>query len=621
MTQVLDLANYSLSPYAVPVLLVASLIAALGFVVLVGERGSAVSISFWLLTVSAAIWLGGFCVVYLATDEAVAVWWLKAAHLGVVFIPTLVYLFTLAIVQRIRQHLALVLASAALSMLFYAGILTTAWFIQGAWQYPWGYYTRYGPLSIPFLAFFFTLMVISLRLYWTEYRCAASRTQRHRLRLFLLAFCVAYVGSVDYIACYGIPVYPFGYLPVLGFIILAAQAIWRYRLIDFTPAFAADKIVATMNDALIVCDAEGLIQFVNDAACSAFRYTEPDLLGKPVETLVHADPQEQQRLRAMLASETVQDQELLFRTKEGQPVDVSLSLSQLRQKNGNPAPMGTVLIARDIRDRKQASQELKRIQAMLVQAEKMAAVGQLASGTAHEVRNPLNVIQLGVDHLERALHLHGGQEAEVLAMIKHAIIQSNKIIRGMLDFSRPAELELKAVSLNDVISEAILLVEHQLTAHKVRIIQECSPDLPEALLDANRMKQVFVNLLLNAIQAMPDGGQLTIRAFSKRLTEPGPGIGSRGGDAFRLGERVLVCEIADTGTGIPKEHLEKIFDPFFTTKPPGEGTGLGLTITRAIVEQHGGLITFETAEGRGTTARIMLPLLSARREKATNVPG
>lgn len=260
----------------------------------------------------------------------------------------------------------------------------------------------------------------------------------------------------------------------------------------------------------------------------------------------------------------------------------------------------------------QAYQELQHAHAMLVQAEKMAAVGQLASGIAHEVKNPLGIILNGVSYLEMSLGSQNGdsQAAEVIQMIKEAVQRSDKLIRGLLDFSRPAPLELKPGQISHVITSSLELVQKQLTVKNIDVSVDIDPTLPQVLLDENQMKQVFINMILNAFQAMPNGGTLSIQASLKTLTEVGGKVGSRATDVFQRGQTVLVCEVRDTGTGIPKELLSKIFEPFFTTKPPGQGTGLGLAITVGIIERHRGAMEIQSQEGKGTTMIVMLPLIT-----------
>ena len=255
-----------------------------------------------------------------------------------------------------------------------------------------------------------------------------------------------------------------------------------------------------------------------------------------------------------------------------------------------------------------AYQELKEMQALLVQAEKMTAIGQLASGIAHEVKNPLNIILQSVNYLEPELKQRGGHQAEVLQVMREAVMTADKIVRGLLDFSRPTSPDFKSTAISDVVDASLVLVRTQLASKRIRLTTEVPEDLPRVMVDDTQMKQVFINLILNAFHAMPGGGELTIRGFLKTLTHPGRGVGSRLSDLFRVGDTVLVCEVQDTGTGIPKELLPRVFNPFFTTKPPGEGVGLGLAATLAIVQAHRATMHIDSEEGRGTTVVMMLPL-------------
>ncbi len=255
-----------------------------------------------------------------------------------------------------------------------------------------------------------------------------------------------------------------------------------------------------------------------------------------------------------------------------------------------------------------ACRNLKQTQAMLVQAEKMSAIGQLASGIAHEVKNPLSVILQGINYFEREMSLTSGEQREVSQMMREAVTRSDRIIRGLLDFSKPALLELRPQPLAPIVESSVALVEKQLAVKNIRVELDLPPTLPMGMMDENQMKQVFINLILNAFHAMPDGGCLTIRGSTTTLTQLRDRVGRRATDFFWPGNIALLCEIEDTGTGMPEQHLAKVFDPFFTTKPPGQGTGLGLAITRAIVENHRGFITIESQEGLGTVVRVVLPV-------------
>jgi signal transduction histidine kinase len=140
----------------------------------------------------------------------------------------------------------------------------------------------------------------------------------------------------------------------------------------------------------------------------------------------------------------------------------------------------------------------------------------------------------------------------------------------------------------------------------IEVIKQLKPDLPQVWLDKGKMEQVFVNILLNAIQAMPEGGKMYIRTYSRQVDSIGGNVGRRSSDQFKLEEMVVLVEIEDTGIGISKENLLRVFDPFFTTKSPGEGTGLGLAVVRNIIDMHKGLINIESTENKGTKVMITL---------------
>lgn len=281
---------------------------------------------------------------------------------------------------------------------------------------------------------------------------------------------------------------------------------------------------------------------------------------------------------------------------------------QLKQANAELARRKK-LFQTALSDLGESHEKLKAAQLQLMQTEKLVAIGQLASGVAHEVKNPLGIILQGVSYLEGEFPPDDGEKFKVLQMIKEAIRRAEKIISGLLNFSRPATVELKPTAINELIETSLELVQKQLITNGIRVTKDVVPALPSIMADENQIKQVFINLLLNAFQAMPNGGRLGIRCYTKELTERRRGIGGQSRGFFRPGETVVICEVEDTGVGIPRDKLSKVFDPFFTTKPPGQGTGLGLPITRAIVEVHRGTINIESEEGRGTRIILTLPLM------------
>ncbi len=235
--------------------------------------------------------------------------------------------------------------------------------------------------------------------------------------------------------------------------------------------------------------------------------------------------------------------------------------------------------------------ELEVHQEQLVQSRKIAAVGTLTSGIAHELNNPINNIVLTAESLKEDFRELSQEEA--MGLIQDILIQSDRaseIVKGLLDFSRAERPEFEPLSIGTVIQDTLKLVRNQLTLSGILVEQDIPPDLPPIRGEKKTLQQVFLNLFINAIQAMLDGGSLHIRAH------PSPD------------GQWMVIDVTDTGVGINPEHLSQIFDPFYTTKQVGRGTGLGLSVTYGIVEKHGGHIEVKSRVGAGATFTVTLPL-------------
>jgi PAS domain S-box-containing protein len=255
----------------------------------------------------------------------------------------------------------------------------------------------------------------------------------------------------------------------------------------------------------------------------------------------------------------------------------------------------------------QRSQEaLKTTYFQLIQAEKMETVGRMAAGVAHEVQNPLQILQMNVDYLSlRLADAHDAVLDGVLNDMRDAAKRADTIIRDLLDFSHSDELDLKPQDLNAFIEKAVSLIRHNLASNHVNLKTDLDPGLPPLALDGIKIEQVFVNLFDNAIDAMPEGGTLTVKTSMRVLTETHRDPGSREAGRFYAGNTVVMVEVEDTGSGIPPEALPKIFDPFFTTKGTGKGTGLGLCVVKRILDLHGANIEFSNRPSGGVHCQLM----------------
>ena len=248
-----------------------------------------------------------------------------------------------------------------------------------------------------------------------------------------------------------------------------------------------------------------------------------------------------------------------------------------------------------------ALDELRSVQLQLIEAEKMKLVGRLAAGVAHEVKNPLAIIRMGMDYMNRQ-EFEDPNVPVIVHEIQEAVERADAVVRGLLDFSAPKKLQLEPADLNGIVRHALLLIRGELGGHKFVIVEDLSPELPLVRLDAMKIEQVFVNVLTNAVHSMEEAGTLTIRTFPRQITGVGENIAGSG--AFRLGDRVAVVEVLDTGAGIPEAALGRVFEPFFSTKPTGKGTGLGLTVTKTIIDLHGGTIEIRNRPKGGACVTI-----------------
>jgi signal transduction histidine kinase len=258
----------------------------------------------------------------------------------------------------------------------------------------------------------------------------------------------------------------------------------------------------------------------------------------------------------------------------------------------------------EVKERKEAEEDLRRTnerlktaQASLMQADKMETVGRLAASVAHEVKNPLTVITMGLEYLSTDFPANGDQNVPtVLKEMQDSAWRADSIIRGLLDFSASSRWDVADEDLNSTIEKSLQLVRHDLVKNRISVNKEFAEDLPRLKLNRPKIEQVFINLFVNAAHAMPGGGTLTVRTYAQPL--PAQDNASRNPVAS------VVAEVRDSGTGIPAEALPKIFEPFFTTKPTGVGTGLGLPVVKNIVELHGGTITMANRAEGGAMATI-----------------
>ena len=244
---------------------------------------------------------------------------------------------------------------------------------------------------------------------------------------------------------------------------------------------------------------------------------------------------------------------------------------------------------------KKAEEERKEMEERVLQADKLASIGRLGAGVAHEINNPLGLI-LGYTNMLRKQNRDLGQTKEDLDIVCDNARLCKKIVEDLLNFSRQTKTVLIPVDVNAALDSALDPMEETLRGGEITVIRDYDPALPPLAADEDKLKRIFVNLVLNAFQAMQPGGRLTV---------------STSWDREKNGVRIV---FSDTGCGIPEEIRGKIFEPFFTTKPPGKGTGLGLAVSYGIVKEHKGELSVTSEEGKGSSFTLRFPLAGDKDE-------
>lgn len=377
---------------------------------------------------------------------------------------------------------------------------------------------------------------------------------------------------------------------------LASEIALRTREIDAQRRFTS-KIIDSLPVGLYVIDRDYRIQAWNRKRETGTQgIIREEVLGRTVFDVLYRQP------RSLLKREF----DRVFETGRIEQIEVESTatgapryyrLTKIPMRLDDDEVTHVITIGEDIT-------EWRGIHAQIAQAEKLAAVGQLAAGVMHEINNPLATIGACVEALSlRAGDLRGPDRrfvTEYLRIIESELNRCKNIVDGLLDFSRPKARVKRPVEVNPVVEDALFLLSHHDRFKHIELVRRLAPDLPKVQASAEQLIQVFLALMLNAIDATEGHrGLLTVRTYVNPEHD---------------GE--VVIEFADTGKGIARDDLPKIFEPFFTTKQPGRGTGLGLSICYGIVQEHGGRLTADSWLGRGSVFRVVLPVWRAAGEVA-----
>ena len=387
-----------------------------------------------------------------------------------------------------------------------------------------------------------------------------------------------------------------------------------------------EQIVQATDVLMCIVDNDGKFLFANQKLVKFYGYQdEKSLSGLTISQIYNEDETEVEKSLSYVKSVYQNNDMSQYESYDkNHGIWFANTLSPIRDPSTRDV-LAVCIISKDITDRIEKEKKLNdtvdlliKTRDQLIQKDKMAALGRMASGIAHEIRNPLEIIYMGLDYLENNLPDNNSHIRESIEKIFNAVNRADNIIKNILAFSRKSVYKITQLPLCPLLDNVLTLAEQMILKNGVSVRREYDDELLEVAGDHDMLEQVFLNLVNNAVDAMKDCKEkiLTVRAHKQLVTEVGYKTGYRRADFFSIGEEMIVVEISDTGKGIPEEALPKIFEPFFTTKPANEGTGLGLSISHMIMERLSGTIDVESRKNQGTTFFIKLqPTIKVTDEK------
>ncbi|HXX19680.1 MAG TPA: ATP-binding protein [Candidatus Acidoferrum sp.] len=353
---------------------------------------------------------------------------------------------------------------------------------------------------------------------------------------------------------------------------LEQKALQVERLKDFS-----ENIVASLRIGVLTIDLDDRVESWNPQLEELLGIPRSEALRRKVDDVLPRD------LAAEIASRMPSEHvsgiyRFHLNTRSNRHLVLNISIAPLLGKNG--ARLGRLVLLDDITQR-------VRLEDQMVQTEKLTSLGLLAAGVAHEVNTPLAVISNYIQMLAKQIPADDPRQKTIERIVKQTF-RASEIVNNLLNFSRTGGAEPVAIDLNSILEETLSLVQHPFKTAQVSVVRNYAENLPPVLGSATRLQQVFLNLFMNARDAMPNGGMLEVRT------------GAHNGS--------VEIEVSDTGIGIPSEHVHRIFDPFFTTKATGRGTGLGLSVSYGIIKEHAGKVDVRSTPGKGTSFRLEFPV-------------
>lgn len=465
------------------------------------------------------------------------------------------------------------------------------------------------PASIACYAWFFALWLALLYFTIRHGFFAPDNNNRKRAKILFLSFICPISASLLEAGFYlhGERLPPLSSALVFVLFVGVGHGIWKYDIFALSPVRAAQEIVSTMADCLLLIDPRGSITTANRAALDLLGYNEGEIRGRPIEIiLVKKDATHEQLLKMFDPSHadkvSLQDRETLLKHKSGSKIPVSLSGAVLKTSRGKPK--GLILIGRDISRRKQEEEEKKTIEQQLFRVQKIDSIGRLAGGVAHDMNNLLSIIVGAAAVLSDDIESGTATKEQLLETIdalNTACRRGSDLTRNLLGFAREGKYVKQLFCVNQAIEQVKSLLDHS-APKQIEISTRLAEGLSWVSGDKSQIEQVVLNICINALDAIEGYGKLTIETENVHCTA------EKDSRLFDIepGEYVRV-RITDTGAGIEPALKEKVFEPFFTTKQRKEGTGLGLAMVYGTIRNHQGTVKLDSVLGLGTSVEVYLP--------------
>ncbi|OQW35901.1 MAG: hypothetical protein A4E19_15700 [Nitrospira sp. SG-bin1] len=699
---------YVLNHHAIPMFLMGMVTLGLGILVYRANGQSLAHRHFLVLCTSITLWLVATGLGLCATTQNLALIWFKIDNVGVMYISVSFYAFSAEFLKLHRARSIWV--GYGFATLLAIAVLFHQDFVTGVYTYWWGYFPKWGPASVPFFILFLSYMAVAFSDYVRTYGATASPIKRQQVKFVLVAFVIAYLGSVDFLPTFGYELYPFGYVPIFFLTVVVTVAILRYQLLDaalfvstsatylplipftFALIFVADMlhdlaptilasslIVATVIFTVLYVTIQPRLQSALNKALFPSRYDAYNTLTRfnhAIVTNLNLANLQTEIVRTLQTVMKIEKISLFLLEKEqgyyilksshgideaqadairpashesfagfllerNQPIVKEeledgflerdptrrMTLIETFTKMDSEVCLPLVNKARLIGfvnlghkpslafysqdeldllrslansaaialDNAMLYEDWKRSQLLVRRADRLRSLETIAGGFAHEIRNPLTSIKTFIQ-----LAPSRRDDLEFMdsfsSVVADDVARIERLIEEILDYARYMKPKFSLESLNEIVSSCLHFLEVKAGNLSVSIERRLAEELPRTMVDRQQIKQVLMNLILNAIDAMKaSGGRLTVT--TRPLT--------------RLdGTRWIQLDMTDTGSGISPENLPHIFDPFFTTKHEStehEGTGLGLSIVHQIVQEHSGTIEAQSTVGQGTTFTLTLP--------------